>query len=242
MLPMRRVSQPGAWFNRGPSSERTDLPGCRGRQISNPQPNPQFVVSCTSYGYFGSPRVLVVVVKPIPAKLSRQLEGYSVVRVSQSYHTSHKNFKQLNPASQNSRAFSRPQKLRRLRARFASRSRGQQSQCHRVRTNWSTHVGHSSCDFVSRLSLLRSARAVGQAVTPDLSRNCPFEVKLFRLSWQHQSGVEWTFVTAAHLLCTLAHALASPNIRDSGNFKTAKTTCSDATEVLRHRFPGSRTE
>ena len=65
MLPMRRVSQPGVWFNRGPSSERTDLPGCRGRQISNPQPNPQFVVSCTSYGYFGSPRVLVCCCKTV---------------------------------------------------------------------------------------------------------------------------------------------------------------------------------
>jgi hypothetical protein len=79
MLPMRRVSQPGAWFNRGPSSERTDLPGCRGRQISNPQPNPQFVVSCTSYGYFGSPRVLGVLVSG--CKLSRQR---SRVRVSSS--------------------------------------------------------------------------------------------------------------------------------------------------------------
>jgi len=57
MLPIRGVSQPGAWFNRGPSSERTDLPGCRGRQI--PTHNPQFVVSRTSYGYFGSLRVLV---------------------------------------------------------------------------------------------------------------------------------------------------------------------------------------
>ena len=30
---------------------------------------------------------------------------------------------------------------------------------------------------------------------------------------------------------------ASPNIRDSGNLKAARATCSDATEVLRHRFP-----
>ena len=79
MLPMRRVSQPGAWFNRSPSSERTDLPGCRGRQISNPQPNPQFVVSCTSYGYFGSPRVLVSCCKPINATVTAEVASSSLV-------------------------------------------------------------------------------------------------------------------------------------------------------------------
>ena len=31
----------------------------RNTEISNPQPNPQIVMSCTAYGYFGSPRRLV---------------------------------------------------------------------------------------------------------------------------------------------------------------------------------------
>jgi len=107
---MRRVSQPGAWFNRGPSSERTDLPGCRGRQISNPQPNPQFVVSCTSYGYFGSPRVLVSGCKTYPGYCHGRGREFESRRPRHSFQRSCFNFGQTIEDAKRPRvaALSRP--------------------------------------------------------------------------------------------------------------------------------------
>jgi hypothetical protein len=46
-------------------------------QIPNPQPDPQSVLSCTPCGYFGSPTVLEVVVKPHHAGLSGQMPAAS---------------------------------------------------------------------------------------------------------------------------------------------------------------------
>ena len=50
------------------NSERADLLGCMGRQISNPQPDPQKMMSCTTCRYFGSPRVVVSCCKTYPGK------------------------------------------------------------------------------------------------------------------------------------------------------------------------------
>ena len=42
------------------------LSNCPTAEISNPQPNPQNAMSCTTYKYFGSPRVLVSCCKTCP--------------------------------------------------------------------------------------------------------------------------------------------------------------------------------